>query len=135
MKIPQMTQGEALEWLQQFIVRINNQDNAGTASPFYFVLQEKQQYPTSSEYQYDDIKEEPEDHEDPESETTTVYLKNHWEAVAFAFTREGIQRHLDQNRHNYKETRIWVEHGYRNPEMSTMLEAISTLVERPWTHR
>jgi hypothetical protein len=51
----------------------------------------------------------------PEEWHRTGFLDT-WEFVSAFFTEAAAQRYIDENKHNLKEPRVYVESGYRNKE-------------------
>jgi len=54
-----------------------------------------------------------------------LYVKKEWHDVAHFFTFRGGQEHLELNAHNYrKETRFYIKHCFRNPEMALIQKLV-----------
>lgn len=51
-----------------------------------------------------------------------IYYQERWEFVTCCFTREGAEAFIKKQKHNLKETRIWVDSLYRNQEMIDVRE-------------
>ena len=51
-----------------------------------------------------------------------VFYQDHWEYVQACFTREGAEAFIARQKHNLKETRIWVDSLFRNQEMIKIRE-------------
>ena len=96
------------EWLKE----IDEQDNRATQRPIIIALQVAHQYPARDGYGSDGEWPANEDHGNKEP----VPYKTHWEDEMQFFTYSAVQEHLMQNKHNYKETRDFVKHAYRNRE-------------------
>lgn len=93
-----MTREEAEKILSEFVDAYNRQDNMATAFPFYVGLQE----PKGKSWQNSGL---------------------------FFLTMGGYDRHMRMNAHNYrKKPRPFVHHGFRNPELENLLEAVAAIV-------
>lgn len=93
-----MTREEAEKFLAEFVERYNAQDNLSTAFPFYVGLQE----PVGKRWKNSGL---------------------------FFLTKEGYDRHVRMNGHNYRKApRPYVHHGFRNPELADLLEAVGAIV-------
>lgn len=58
---------------------------------------------------------------------TRVGYQDRWEYVMPFFTETGAQRYLEENAHNLKEPRIYVESGYRNREWEAIRLFLASL--------
>ena len=113
--------------------RILTQDNRSTSMPMFCVQQKRREtgYHTdyterrcwwnadSSEMIYDDDLNFKEPEGDDWEEFGYVDM---WETVMVAFTEDGCKEYLQQNEHNLKKPRIYVESFHRCPEMIAIRE-------------
>jgi hypothetical protein len=140
--------------LKDFLSRIDLDDNRATARPILFLLQVRREMVVDGDYHYDrvvyrhndmfescfDSKEEclqalkdyghnEEEVAEREDEITKHYLAEYWETEQVFLTKEGLDRHLELNRHNYRKPfRDYVIHAFRNPEIKELYDAIRALV-------
>lgn len=144
----------AYEVLSNLLKRMETQDNRATASPVLFLLQTPKEVVADSDYSYDKVvyyhsvfedrgfetREEAKQYlreygyKDKELEEeikniTALFIKKEWQTQNVFLTEEGYNRHLALNRHNYGEVRSYVIHGFRNPELKEMIDAIKTIVK------
>lgn len=56
-----------------------------------------------------------------------VGYQDRWEFVTACFTKEGAEAFIKRQKHNLKETRIWVDSLYRNSEMIAVREYLKSL--------
>lgn len=149
-----MNKDQAVDWLKHFIAHIDTQDNRGTAKPIFYLLQtptviwgESLSHADVTKYAlcefdyYDyDSKEELissmkengfSDDEIKEHKHKIVSIEGEtiWETQETFFTKHGLDRHLDLNKHNYRKGhRDYVVHAFRNPEIKELFEAIRAII-------
>ncbi len=56
-----------------------------------------------------------------------AYYKDRWEFVTACFTRAGAEAFIARQKHNLKETRIWVDSLFRNQEMIDLRNYLAEL--------
>jgi len=56
-----------------------------------------------------------------------VFYKERWEYVTTCFTRAGAEAFIARQKHNMKETRIWVDSLFRNQEMIDLRNYLAEL--------
>jgi hypothetical protein len=142
---------EAKDFLTQFLSRLETDDNRATARPILWCIQKKivEYYPVWNSggwWSYPDneghyIKAD--DLEDAIKEYKKFYGSDdapseddfdqwdrieRWEIVQTFLTKEGLDRHVAQNKHNLGEFRDYVIHAHRDPELKELYEAIRTIV-------
>lgn len=122
------------------------QDNACTAEPIFIVQQKVRLYGVDPDLcdegevvwmnATDDYHEvEPEEKKQleelyqdtyniPDKYHRTGYIEQ-WEFVQPFLTRKGAERYIDENRHNLKEPRIYVDSAYRNKEWQEVRKRLS----------
>jgi hypothetical protein len=69
--------------------------------------------------------------EDAEKERKNIWRaegEHYWDTEQAFLTKEGLNRHIEQNRHNLRSPRDYVVHAFRNPEMKELYDAIRTIV-------
>lgn len=113
--------------------RIRTQDNRAASLPIFVVQQKKRTYgfdtlfvdgkavwldDEGNEADGDDEKavREADNNYRATPGWRKTYCQDTWEYVMPFFTEAGAQRYLEENGHNLKEPRIYVESGYRNRE-------------------
>lgn len=153
-----MTQDEAQKFLQDFIKRINQQNNRGTASPYFYVIQDKKEYRDDGNPEYyvlfsseeyselyradseDDMlgvvmageKINEEEAQEFIENNNICGLSTHWEEDGCFFTESDAKGHLEANSHHYtKDARTYVKHFWRAPEVHEFFKAISVLAGEP----
>lgn len=100
-----MAKEEALKWLEEFITEINNQDNRGTACPYYYDLRYRNE----------------EGYEEHVGYGGTVF-----------FTQKATDEYIEDNGHNLpKGVYTFLCWGGRNPELKQLLESIGAAVGVP----
>lgn len=150
-----MEREKAIEWIRDFLKRIDSQDNRATAAPILFLLQRKVKYVAHPEYHHhtETIFHHPEmeslefsRREDAEkwlaeygyegerlaeeiSNIEEFEMGHHWETDQAFFTAEGVKRHIEINGHNLREHRDYVVHCFRNPEMRELFAALRAVSE------
>lgn len=136
--MPELTEEhrrERLRWLQDFIDKINTQDNRGTASPYLVVVQSLE-YAFWGETQLpaDKVLESTEGDE-PGDGGVVGFNHYNYKDMAWFFTHAGAAEHLRQNKHNYNEPRTFIKHCFRSPEMQTLLEAVAAMVGKEYKRK
>lgn len=137
--------------IKEFVDNYINQDNCGTAWPYYYVLQQRRMMPvpdgcgdidlyhssgwdihekTREEMlaiiheEEPDFEGEPEDHEGVEKHDHVEI----WEDEQSFFTKAELDRHLERNGHNYRRpVRPYVKYYYRNTEAKLLLKTMFEL--------
>jgi len=111
---------------------IDTQERLGTAQPLLIELQTKKRImadrrcarhqATAKNCSF--LTESPEDLGlDPEEQ---IYWDEEWLTEQSFFTHKGLAEHLELNGHNYNsETRSYIKHAFRNPEIRRVHEIIS----------
>jgi hypothetical protein len=152
-----MNKKEAKKYLQEFLTKINTQDNRGTASPYFYVIQDKEEYRDDNNPEYyvwfndeydekyrsdyeDDLIEKIMERDNIDQESAEEYLSKfdkcgmstRWIEDGCFFTEEDAKGHLESNSHHYsKDARTYVKHFWRAPGVKDFFEAVSVLVELP----
>jgi hypothetical protein len=127
--------------LEEMGKEMMDQDRAGTASPYIVALQEKVPTQVGPDQEYDkriyysswlecefdtieeleaQAKENGSDVCQVVRESTLCHIKYKWEDRNWFFTRKALEVHVKQNKHRYGETRSYVYHCFRNPEMEAV---------------
>lgn len=152
-----MEKEEAKAFLQNFIKKINTQDNRGTASPYFYVIQDIKEYRDDNNPEFHVLFDEEyselyrADWEDgllaavmegeglTEEEAEEFIEKHdkcgmstHWEEKGCFFTESDAKGHLESNAHHYSNrARTYVKHFWRAPEVHDFFKAISVLADAP----
>lgn len=147
---------KSVEFLKSFLNRIDTQDNLCTAKPIQFLLQTPYNIVVDGDYSYDkiqyyhsvmengavDSKEEAikylkdygfkdEELEEEIGNIEKLCLLEVWKTEQAFLTREGADRHIAMNRHNYRKGhRVYVVHAFRDPELKELYEAIRDVVSQ-----
>lgn len=64
---------------------------------------------------------------------TRAYYNDRWEFVTACLTRDGAEAFVRRQKHNLKETRIWVGSLFRNQEMIDVREYLKSKSTTPTT--
>lgn len=121
------TKQKALEWLSDFVDRVNTQNNRSTASPYIFCVQSLE-HVFWAPLQMSAILVEKCDDGDG-------YNHYNYKDCAWFFTEEGAKQHLDLNAHNYNQPRTFVKHCFRSPEIERLLESVAEVVGKEYRKR
>lgn len=145
-----MTKDEALNWIKTFLTEIDSQDNRITAKPIQFLLQTRREYVAHDEYNhqtetvfhhhsfeghssktYDeavarliDYGYEGDELEKEKQDIEEFQMGHYWETSQAFLTEAGLKRHIEINGHNLRNTRDYVVHAFRNPEMRELFDAL-----------
>ena len=119
---------------ERFLKEIESQDTRATAKPIFVKLQMKHYVmadPRTAEYHAkakdcEFLTEAPEDLGlDPDEDLAWNEV---WKTEQVFFTYKGLAEHMELNGHNYRhETRDYVTHAFRNPEMVRVHQLIASL--------
>jgi len=110
--------------------RIRSQDNLATAGPIFVVQQKRRLYGLDPAYTETFVWMNSDGEEADENERATrVGYLDQWEFVTACFTQGAAQRFIDENAHNLKEPRIFVESSYRNYEWQAVREYLKAVLE------
>ena len=148
---------ESYGFLKDLINEIDNQDNRMTASPYYYVIQEKVTRPTAEgcgqyivyfdsddlvDYTREELIESKEidtdidytfdDYLDEHPEIREIEVKTEWaepELSNVFFTEKAIEKHIAANKYHWIEPRSYVKHAWRNPEIESLFKAIREIAE------
>lgn len=140
---------KSYEFLKSLVAEIDSQDNRCTASPYFYVIQEKEKrvvpdgFEEDTEIYYDGESYSEEEFREsfgvPEGEDIDAFAySNGYEIEWFGFTRDYEERsgsnvffterayrdHVSINGHNLKEPRSFVKHAFRNAEMENLFDAL-----------
>lgn len=138
------------ETLKNFINRLDSDDNRATAKPILWCLQRKfvEYYPVWNEggwWSYPDNEGDFIEAKNLE-EAKEIYAKKfdcdspndddfdewerfeRWDTVQTFLTKEGLDRHVAQNKHNLGEYRDYVIPAFRDPELKELYEAIRQVI-------
>lgn len=145
---------DVVKFMTELAREIKSQDNRATGSPYFYVVQSKDEMVAPDGYGDGDTKyycsdrneahtkekwaeiiaEENEEAERPIDIDTFIieecqaFGTHYIEREENVFlTEKGFDEHMRQNGHNYrhlKETHSYVKHAFRNPEMVGLLNAI-----------
>lgn len=129
--------------LRKIAQRLRTQDNRCTRAPIFQVRGRRRIYGMDPAYGGDDFEwistvddfivvDPPEDEDDPPEGVEKLYYILVEEVLAVAFTKEGCEEHLRQNRHNYRgydEVFIYADAIWRCPEMIAIRKALLSLPE------
>ena len=96
---------DSLTWLKRLMKEINNQDNRCTATPNIFVIRCQNQ------------------------EENTGYRNN------FFFTAKAAEKFLEENKHNYPDHYVYLDHAYRNDELLKLLECVGAVTGEPYVRK
>ena len=142
---------ETAKFLKEFTARLEKQDRRGTSDPFYFTVRkfvdvavpdgcgDKVAYfdnLDTENYREEEAKkralELEMDFDAYVEERCTKYdIKEEEQYENFFFTLEGYEEHVRMNGHNIARTcnryDSYVEHAYRNPEISNLLKAVKEI--------
>lgn len=148
---------ESYEFLKNLISEIDTQDNRATASPYYYVVQERKERvipfasPGSGDatlyftedglvrsHELMDIYETKTEEEAiqkwgknyPEEEPVVLdYYHDDAELSNVFFTEKAIKKHIEANHYHWREPRDYVKHAWRNPEMESLFKAVREIVK------
>lgn len=119
--------------------RLRTQDNRCTASPMFVIQGLERRYGMDprwcDSYVWVDTEDGAVEVPEPDDGEETEYIKKSgyvdaWVTLMVCFTEKGCEEHMALNGHNYRhyrETRIYVECFYRNPEMQAIREWLMAL--------
>jgi hypothetical protein len=96
---------EARAWLEEFMRKVNSQDNRATASPHFYVIH----------YKLDEV--------------DRVHKEN------IFFTEDAAEAYLEANRHNLPNGYVYLDHARRNPEIRNLLLSLGVLLDQPYNWR
>lgn len=136
--------------LRELAEQLRTQDNAITENPIFMVQQRRRLWGyNSDEYSQEDcvvgvqwFNEDNDEASDEQLKSLRRYWSMHhaepegwrrvgyidlWEHVQPFFTRAGAELYIDQNRHNLRDPRVYVESGYRNAEWQFLRDFIQSL--------
>lgn len=145
---------ESFQFLKDLVAEIKSQSNRMTASPYFYVIQEKEivvvpdgcgdktmylhcdgEFMNEEEVrdwaddQVLDIDELVSDHEEyltPYEVRDDRVTKEHHNVF---FTEKACHKHIEQNHYHFSAPRSYVRHAWRNPEMENLFKAINKIVE------
>lgn len=100
------TNNPDIEFLKEFMNKINSQNNRCTATPYYFVVREQEEVL------------------DGDGNFAELYR---WVDKGIFFTEEAANNHIKQNYYHYNNPRTYVKHAFRNPEMKRLFKAIGNI--------
>lgn len=124
---------DALDEIRYLVKCMRESDVAATASPRVYELQAKRMNYVPDYHDCDEkivVEEDSSEHEEQGFEVgDVIYIKYRWETIASFFSEAGLKQHLDLNRHNYGETRMWISHAFRNPELECLHEALYVIAD------
>ena len=146
---------KSYQFLKDLVSEIDNQDNRATASPYYYVIQERKEriaprgnvgdktlYWHDGEYMDAeewadalDFDTEAEflawwEEEYPYEEPLEIeYYRGEPEVSNVFFTEKACEKHIKANHYHFIEPRSYVKHAWRNPEMEQLFEAIREIVK------
>lgn len=139
---------EAAKFIFDLHKRIQTQDNRATASPYFFTVRCVSEVPVpdgftdeiryvheGSSFTEKELKQYCEDNElDFElfknKRCDKYCVRDVAEFKNFFFTEEGYNEHIRLNGHNYghyKEVNSYVDHAFRNPEITQLLNAVEEI--------
>jgi len=157
--LPQIEISDAdLSFLRNLAHEIESQDNAGTAHPYYIVVRTTRQIivpqghgsgetvshdaygddPSASLYNSPEEAAEAFNREGCDDIQKRLDALNEYgteeieEDHNVFFTRQGYEKHMDLNGHNYggypfQNPHSYTHHAFRNPEIKTLLEIVRRL--------
>ena len=146
---------KSYKFLKNLIDEIDQQDNRATASPYYYVVQEKRErvLPPGSDgdkilYYHDGEYMEASEWADalefdteekflewwndeyPYEEPLRVeYYMGEPELSNVFFTEKACHKHIEQNHYHFRNPRSYVKHAWRNPEINELFEVIRKIVK------
>jgi hypothetical protein len=150
---------ESFMFLKNLISEIESQDNAATASPYFYVIQEpverimaegcgdEVKYLIEEERELDLLTEKEvlkhfkkqgehrnKDIDDLEGSgiITKYEVKTEYEDIDshnVFFTRKAYNAHIKRNGHNLNRPRPYIRHAYRNYELEDLFKAIKEIVQ------
>ena len=131
------------DFLRQMAENIRTQDNAITSDPIFCVQTLRREYGYDSDYTDDSVwcdmcndnvyateEEEAlleEETHPRQGDFRRVGYKDAWENVQPFFTRAGAERYIEENAHNLKQPRIYVDSAYRNREWQAVRELLKAM--------
>ena len=144
---------ETLDFLQELVKEINQQDRRATASPYYYVIQVEKLVEDCADgeiYYFDEdynnlgtrdeaIKEILEEEENFTITDAETYLDDICHKIYMSYqkvivqgpvflTEKAINKHIRLNQHHYgKSARNYIDHFWRNPEMENLFRAIADI--------
>ena len=149
-----MNKSDALQFLTEFINRIDTQDNRATAKPIQYLLQTRDYMVVDGDYQYDKVqyyhhvmengyydnyddavnylKEYGYSGKELDEEIDNIaklYIKYYWNPSQAFLTEQGLNDHVAINRHNLGVHRSYVVHSFRDAEMVNLIKAIRSVLE------
>lgn len=145
---------DGLDFARKLAEEIDAQDNRCTARPYFYVIQEKRveavpegcgdfvrwlhcdgelmdEDDVRDWLELDDSADIP-DIADEREELTAISCVERWvtpENHNVFFTEKAIKKHIKANAHHWGETRTYVRHAWRNPEMEGALSALREIAE------
>ena len=118
--------------IQQIAYNLRNQNNQATAHPIYVVQEQSRQYGIDPEYTDDAVWVSSEGEADEQESAWLDKLEqdgrghvewhkigyvDSWKFVTVCLTHQGAQDYIDQNLHNLRNPRIYVDSACRNNEI------------------
>ena len=133
------------EIIKNFLVKMANQDNRGTAFPYFYVIRTEVEvaahegngksrwYDNENCQTYDTIEEfreslagEPGEYIDKRiEELSEFWVENKWEDRGMFLTETDAEEHLKANHYHYSHNaHTYVKHAFRAPEMEEFFKAL-----------
>jgi len=139
-----------LDFLVDLMTKIGNQDNRGTAFPYFYIMRQPRWRVIPEGYGYGETKhifydsECCREHETKEDyikecieegipakeaymkaeELQEGWLEQYYEEDNMFLTEEGYNKHLKLNRHNLKDPHNYIKCAWRNPEITDLFKAL-----------
>lgn len=153
MKKTYSDKSQAEEFLTEFMMRLNGQDNRSTATPYYFVVQSLDRVLDQDEWIWvneeggeidscdvsaEELEERGYDNfEDyAEGELDKYYSKLEYVDRQGPFlSLEAAENHIESNDYHYNEPRTYCKGAWRNPELELLLKSVGELINIPYRKR
>lgn len=127
--------GELVEILRRIGKEIVVQDNWGSSDPYPIVQEHVKVYGFAEDYSEgeerfneDGEEPDPDEEDDEEKGIHTVGYKMDWQFVQAFLTTEAAEAFIAENHHKHQgKLRVYMESGYRNPQIQTIRDLLSRL--------
>jgi len=145
---------ESLDFVRGLMSAIDEQDNRCTASPYFYVIRDEEYRAVpegcgdESRYMYDGESFTYEQLKEMFSEEMSGmpfedFLESHYvesydvkkesmtpENHNVFFTEKACLRHLEQNRHHFRNPYSYVRHAFRNPEIENIFKVLREIAKQ-----
>lgn len=147
---------KSFNFLKNLIKEIDSQDNRSTASPYYYVIQERKERSSMQGNDFDKIMywhdgeymgaDDWADALDFESKQNFInwwvaehpyeeplyveYYRGDADRANVFFTEKACEKHIRENGYHFNIPTSYIRHAWRNPEIENLFVAIREIVER-----